>query len=55
MYIEWDEATMDGLEAPGYALSEGWVSVPDTPGFGLVLDDTVFDRSVQESGFALSL
>lgn len=55
MYIEWDEATMTGLEAPGYVLSEGWVSEPDTPGFGLVLDEAVFDRFVQETGFSLSL
>lgn len=55
MYVEWDEANMPGLEAPGYVLSEGRIAVPDTPGFGLVLDEVVFDFAVKQSGFALSL
>jgi L-alanine-DL-glutamate epimerase-like enolase superfamily enzyme len=54
-YIEWDEATTPGLDASGYALSQGWVSVPDAPGFGLSLDEVIFHRFVTETGFALSL
>jgi L-alanine-DL-glutamate epimerase-like enolase superfamily enzyme len=54
-YVEWDEATTPGLDAPGYAIHEGWVTVPDTPGFGLVLDDTRFRRAVEASGFHVSM
>ncbi len=35
-YAEWDEATIAGLGAAGYALHEGHVTVPEAPGFGLV-------------------
>jgi L-alanine-DL-glutamate epimerase-like enolase superfamily enzyme len=54
-YIEWDETTTPGLDASGYALSEGRVSVPDTPGFGLSLEEAIFHRFLTETGFALSL
>jgi L-alanine-DL-glutamate epimerase-like enolase superfamily enzyme len=54
-YVEWDEATTPGLDASGYTLRDGWVSVPDAPGFGLSLDDAVFRRAVESNGFSLSL
>jgi L-alanine-DL-glutamate epimerase-like enolase superfamily enzyme len=54
-YIEWDEASTPGLDAPGYMLSEGYITVPDAPGFGLELDEAIFHRAVIESGFSLSL
>lgn len=54
-YVEWDEATVSGLDAPGYSIQDGWVYVPDTPGFGLELDDAHFRRRVETEGFALSL
>ena len=53
--VEWDEATTPGLDASGYAVAEGWVSVPEQPGFGLTLDEAVFQRAVAEAGFILSL
>jgi L-alanine-DL-glutamate epimerase-like enolase superfamily enzyme len=52
--VEWDEATTPGLDASGYALAEGWVSVPERPGFGLTLDEAVFQYAVAEAGFVLS-
>jgi L-rhamnonate dehydratase len=51
--VEWDEATTPGLAAPGYVLQDGWVSVPATPGFGLELDDTVFQTAVAANGFSV--
>jgi L-alanine-DL-glutamate epimerase-like enolase superfamily enzyme len=54
-YAEWDEATAPGLDAPGYAVQEGYVHVPSTPGFGLVLDDTIFRRAVEADGFTLAV
>jgi L-rhamnonate dehydratase len=50
-YVEWDEARVQGLEAPGYAIAQGMVSVPATPGFGLLLDDAVFAHAVAAGGF----
>ena len=54
-YVEWDEATTPGLDASGYSICDGSVSVPDTPGFGLTLDETVFQRAVEANGFAPSV
>jgi L-alanine-DL-glutamate epimerase-like enolase superfamily enzyme len=51
--VEWDEATVPGLDASGYAIHQGQVSVPDQPGFGLGLDDSVFTRAVQANGFVV--
>ncbi len=54
-YIEWDEVNTPGLDASGYTLSEGWVGVPDAPGFGLTLVEAIFRQMVAEAGFTLSL
>ena len=49
-YVEWDEATTDGLDTSGYAIQDGWVALPATPGFGLKLDEAVFGRAVVREG-----
>jgi L-alanine-DL-glutamate epimerase-like enolase superfamily enzyme len=51
--VEWDEATVPGLDASAYAVVEGMVSVPDLPGFGLALDDAVYTRAVRDRGFVV--
>jgi L-alanine-DL-glutamate epimerase-like enolase superfamily enzyme len=51
--VEWDEATVPGLDASAYSISEGMVSVPNLPGFGLHLDGEVYARAVRERGFAV--
>lgn len=50
-YSEWDEARVSGLDAPGYSLRDGLVTVPETPGFGLSLDEAAFRRAVDAGGF----
>jgi L-alanine-DL-glutamate epimerase-like enolase superfamily enzyme len=50
-FVEWDEASTLGLDAPGYAVRDGLVTVPDTPGFGLTLDETAFWRAVEQTGW----
>ncbi|MDQ3812957.1 MAG: mandelate racemase [Armatimonadota bacterium] len=54
-YVEWDEATTPGLDASGYSLCDGGMCVPETPGFGLALDEPAFRRAVETGGFCLSL
>lgn len=54
-YVEWDEVTAPGIDAPGYAIHEGFVTIPDTPGFGLTFDETIFRRNVEENGFSVQL
>ena len=52
-FVEWDEATTPGLDAPGYAIEAGEVVVPATPGFGLTLDEDLFQRAVTSNGFVV--
>jgi L-alanine-DL-glutamate epimerase-like enolase superfamily enzyme len=51
-FVEWDEATTPGFDTSGYSISDGSVLVPDMPGFGLTLDEEIFQRAVRETGFA---
>jgi L-alanine-DL-glutamate epimerase-like enolase superfamily enzyme len=53
-FVEWDEATVPGLDASGYSISGGWVRVPDRPGFGLKLDLDLYGRAVREGGFVVT-
>lgn len=49
-FVEWDDVQTPGLDASGYAIVDGFVHVPNAPGFGLHLDEAVFVRAVCESG-----
>ena len=51
---EWDEALALGLVADGYRIEDGAVVLPETPGFGLELDEETFARAVVENGFTLT-
>ncbi len=53
-FVEWDEAQAPGLNASAYTVEEGWVSIPDAPGFGLGLDDERFRHAVANGGFTLA-
>ena len=52
-FVEWDEALTPGLDASGYEISDGHVNVPDTPGFGLRLDEEIFSKVVAANGFVV--
>ncbi len=49
-FVEWDDVLTPGLDSAAYTMSDGFVPVPSTPGFGLELDEAVFARAVQDSG-----
>jgi L-alanine-DL-glutamate epimerase-like enolase superfamily enzyme len=51
--VEWDEATVPGLDASAYRIAEGYVEVPALPGFGLGLDSDLYERAVAENGFVV--
>ncbi len=42
-----DPADTDVLVADGYSIKDGWASVPETPGFGLRIDESKFSSSVR--------
>lgn len=52
--VEWDDAATLGLDASGYALEDGQVTLPDTPGFGLNLDESVYRQAVASGGWELA-
>lgn len=54
-YVEWDAAAVPALDASGYAIQAGRVSVPRRPGFGLGLDESRFQAAVKETGFRLGI
>jgi L-rhamnonate dehydratase len=54
-FVEWDEAVMVGVDASGYRVENGRAIAPNTPGFGLGLDEEVFAASVAKEGFTVSL
>jgi L-alanine-DL-glutamate epimerase-like enolase superfamily enzyme len=49
--VEWDEATVPGLDGSTYRIADGCVEVPRRPGFGLELDTVLYGRAVEENGF----
>ncbi len=52
-YMEWDDAFVPGLDASGYSVEDGVCRVPDTLGFGLSLDEALFQRVVTNNGFTV--
>jgi len=53
--VEWDEASVPGLDASAYTIVEGMVHVPPLPGFGLSLDEKAYASAVQAHGFTAQL
>ena len=54
-FVEWDEVTTPGLDASAYRVEEGEVVIPDAPGFGLKLEESVFRAAVAQGGYELTL
>jgi L-rhamnonate dehydratase len=52
-FVEWDEASTPGLDGSSYAIQDGRVTVSNTPGFGLTLDEDTFQHAVAVSGGSL--
>jgi L-rhamnonate dehydratase len=54
-FVEWDEVETPGIDSSAYRVEEGQVVVPNTPGFGLLLDEERFEEAVEQRGYAISL
>jgi len=55
LFVEWDEANVPAVDTTLYAVREGWVTLPNAPGFGLSLDEEAFQKAVGAEGFRLAL
>ncbi len=53
-YVEWDAATAPGLNTSRYRVEDGYVVIPNAPGFGLSLDEAAFQRAITETGGVVS-
>ncbi|OMF37944.1 hypothetical protein BK133_02860 [Paenibacillus sp. FSL H8-0548] len=53
MFVEWDEAQIPGIDTSGYTIKDGKVLVPNTPGFGLHIDESNYDRKVRDNGWSV--
>ena len=51
--VEWDEATVQGLDASAYTIEDGFVAVPNLPGFGLALDEETYTQAVRNNGWVV--
>ncbi len=51
LYIEWDEVSFPALDASSYRFENGRCLVPDLPGMGIELDEGLFEREVEASGW----
>ena len=38
-----------GIDASAYTIEDGYVSIPDAPGFGLILDEAIFKAAVDSA------
>ncbi len=52
-YAEWDEAVVPGIDTSAYEIREGFVHLPNEPGFGLLLDSDLFDQAVCANGYQI--
>jgi len=50
-FVEWDQASIFGIDDSAYTITDGFVNVPKTAGFGLKLDQKIFNRQVSQNGF----
>jgi len=53
--VEWDEASVPGLDASAYTIAEGVVHVPALPGFGLALDERTYSEAIRADGFTVEI
>ncbi len=53
-FIEWDEAATPALDASNYGVKEGMVTIPATPGFGLTLEEEMFQVAVRNNGYLVT-
>ena len=50
-FAEWDEMTIEGYDVSQYKLANGFVHVPNHPGFGIGLDSALFEKRVAAEGW----
>ncbi len=52
-FVEWDELATPGLDSSAYKVVDGHVHIPEAPGFGLNLDESLFQQAVSANGYVV--
>lgn len=55
LFVEWDDVKVAGLECDGYRIQQGTLVVPETPGFGLQLEEGYYKSHVMENGWSVKV
>lgn len=50
LHVEWDETQTPGIDGSAYRVTEGQIRIPDAPGFGIGLDEAVWQAAVKANG-----
>lgn len=53
-FVEWDHATTPGIDDSSYSISDGYVNIPDLPGFGLRIEEEPYQTAIKENGFCVN-
>lgn len=53
-FVEWDHADTPGIDDSSYSVSNGYVNIPNLPGFGLRIEEEPYKKAVEENGFIVS-
>lgn len=53
-FVEWDHATTPGIDDSNYAISDGYVNIPNLPGFGLTIEEEPYQKALKENGFIVN-
>lgn len=54
-FVEWDHASTHGIDDSAYTIENGFINVPNLPGFGLSIDEDPYQEAVKENGFTVNL
>ena len=49
-HVEWDEAQTPGIDGSAYLVAGGHIVLPDAPGWGIGLNEAVWQKAVRENG-----
>jgi L-rhamnonate dehydratase len=52
--VEWDDVTTEGIDTSRYNIQDGWIHIPNESGFGITLDDAIFQTAINDNGFRIT-
>ena len=53
-FVEWDHARTPGIDDSNYSISDGYVNIPNLPGFGLTIEEEPYQKALNGDGFIVN-